>query len=180
MKYLLLAAVFSLPVQAHQLDQSALAQEAKAHLQPFAAELLNTLKTGLEKGPVNALSACNLQAPSIAQKASSDGWQVGRTSLRTRNIDNRPDDWELETLLQFEQRKKAGEDPATLTASAIVQGEYRFMKAIPTAEMCIACHGSAISTEVQTKLTELYPDDQATGFKVGDLRGAFTLRKVLE
>ncbi|MFY9179323.1 MAG: DUF3365 domain-containing protein, partial [Venatoribacter sp.] len=128
-------------------------------------------------GALHAIELCNTQAPAIAANASTQGWTVGRTSLKTRNPDNRPDEWELETLLQFEQRKKAGEDPMMLTASRSENGEYRFMKAIPTAEMCLACHGSELTSEVSQKLAQLYPEDQAIGFKVGDLRGAFTLTK---
>jgi hypothetical protein len=30
---------------------------------------------------------------------------------------------------------------------------------------------------VTARLKELYPQDAATGFKVGDLRGAFTIRQ---
>ena len=48
------------------------------------------------------------------------------------------------------------------------------MKAIPTAELCLACHGTKIDPVVAAKLTELYPRDQARGYKVGDIRGAFT------
>lgn len=49
------------------------------------------------------------------------------------------------------------------------------MKAIPTAALCVKCHGESIEAEVEAKLKELYPNDQARGFKEGDLRGAFTL-----
>ena len=40
-----------------------------------------------------------------------------------------------------------------------------------------ACHGGTLDPEVTAKLKELYPQDAATGFKVGDLRGAFTIRQ---
>jgi hypothetical protein len=33
---------------------------------------------------------------------------------------------------------------------------------------------------VKAKLAELYPKDRATGFKEGDIRGAFTLTKTLQ
>ena len=40
---------------------------------------------------------------------------------------------------------------------------------------CLACHGlkEQISPEVQAQLDRLYPEDQATGFNEGDLRGWF-------
>jgi hypothetical protein len=42
-----------------------------------------------------------------------------------------------------------------------------------------ACHGAAdtLSPAVQARLRELYPQDLATGYKVGDIRGAMTLKK---
>jgi hypothetical protein len=56
---------------------------------------------------------------------------------------------------------------------------FRFMKAIPTAELCLACHGKDLAPEVAAEIAESYPDDQATGFALGDIRGAFTLSKPL-
>ena len=53
------------------------------------------------------------------------------------------------------------------------------MKAIPTQQMCLGCHGSALSAEVQKVLDERYPEDQAKGYKVGQIRGAFSLRQSL-
>ncbi|MFT6919058.1 MAG: hypothetical protein ACJA2G_001693 [Cognaticolwellia sp.] len=54
----------------------------------------------------------------------------------------------------------------------------RYMKAIPTGGLCLACHGSKLADDVSSKVNELYPNDQATGFKLGDIRGAFTLQKI--
>lgn len=181
MKHLILIAgltITSVPLYA--ADMSALAAEAKSVIQPFAQNLQGTLKKSMkEDGPVAAISVCNTDAPKIAEQASQKGWEVRRTSLKTRNSDNRPDQWELDTLLEFEQRKAAGEDPMAIAKAQVIEGEYRFMKAIPTGQPCLACHGSDLSESIQAKLTQLYPEDQAKGFKVGDLRGAFTLRKTL-
>jgi len=58
------------------------------------------------------------------------------------------------------------------------QGKQRVhhqMQAIPTQAMCLACHGESLSQELQAVLHERYPEDQATGFKEGDIRGAFSL-----
>jgi hypothetical protein len=53
------------------------------------------------------------------------------------------------------------------------------MKAIPTAELCVACHGSDLAPEREAQLDRLYPNDQARGFGADDIRGAFTLSKPL-
>lgn len=56
---------------------------------------------------------------------------------------------------------------------------FRMMKAIPTTEVCTKCHGETLAAPVAAKLDELYSADQARGYKVGDQRGAFTLKKRL-
>jgi hypothetical protein len=51
------------------------------------------------------------------------------------------------------------------------------MKAIPTAELCITCHGSNLDPAIAATLAEFYPADRATRFAVGDIRGAFTIEQ---
>lgn len=53
---------------------------------------------------------------------------------------------------------------------------FRYMRAIPTGGVCLACHGSDIAPEVKAAIAAAYPQDQATGFKMGQLRGAFSIR----
>jgi len=54
---------------------------------------------------------------------------------------------------------------------------YRFMKAIPTAELCLVCPGETIAPDLAAAIEEAYQDDQARGFSIGDIRGVFTLSK---
>lgn len=54
------------------------------------------------------------------------------------------------------------------------------MKAIPTGGVCIACHGAELDPAIAQKINELYPDDQATGYKPGDIRGAFTISQTIQ
>lgn len=46
-------------------------------------------------------------------------------------------------------------------------------------QVCLTCHGTDISPAVTAKLKELYPKDIATGYKEGDIRGAFVAVKQL-
>lgn len=86
-------------------------------------------------------------------------------------------------LKKFDERRVAGEDPAKIEYSEVVTAggkkTFRYMKAIPTQELCLACHGETIDKATSAKLAKLYPKDKARGFKVGDLRGAFTMSKDL-
>ncbi|WKW51759.1 Tll0287-like domain-containing protein [Rhodomicrobium lacus] len=163
----------------------ALASEARGIVGRFAdrlkGELVGAMKAG---GPVAAIGVCNTAAPAIASEASADGWIVRRTSLKLRNPATAPDAWETETLARFEAAKAGGADPAKLERAEILESDgarrFRYMKAIPTAaEPCLACHGTNLAEPVKVKLAELYPDDKATGYSAGDIRGAFTLSKPL-
>ncbi|MCU0893676.1 MAG: DUF3365 domain-containing protein [Rhodospirillales bacterium] len=147
----------------------------------FAAELKEALtKEMATGGPIAAVDVCKEMAPQIAARASEKtGWTVARTSLKPRNPASAPDPWEAETLQAFAARKAAGEDPAKLEAWTIADDggrkRFRYMKAIPTASMCLACHGTDIDPELRAHLDTLYPEDAAVGYREGDIRGAFTI-----
>jgi len=163
------------------LDKAALVDQAKAAAKSLGgtlkAELEAALRTG---GPIEALGICRIIAPAIASRVSAEhGMQVGRVSLKTRNPDNAPRPWQADVLKAFETRKAAGEGPASLIYAEVIDHEFRFMQAIPTAGVCLNCHGASISPELKAKLHEFYPGDQATGYREGDLRGAFVAVKHL-
>ena len=52
--------------------------------------------------------------------------------------------------------------------------------AAPMLEGCLACHGSDIEPQTAAAIRALYPDDEAVGFAVGDLRGAFSLTRTVD
>jgi len=170
---------------AHAMDANALKGEAVTVVKSFGGPLKMALQEGMKNGgPVNAIGVCNEKAPEIAAAAAAKtGWSVARTSLKLRNPNNEPDSWELKVLNQFEARKAAGENPDAIAYGEVVdvdgKKQFRFMKAIGTADLCLNCHGSDIKPEVAAKLDGLYPSDQARGFSKGDIRGAFTLTKDL-
>lgn len=160
--------------------------ESRHIVKAFAAELKGALKPALKhRGSVGAVNLCGELAPIIAKKYSEQtGWFVARTSLKPRNARNSPDGWELKVLQKFERQKSAGVAVSQLEYSEVVTTEqgalFRYMKAIPTQEKpCLACHGENIAPEVLEIINKHYPDDLATGFKAGDIRGAFTLSQPL-
>jgi len=187
MKKTLVAAVICSLISGVALADQSMDNTAQAR--KLVKKLGMTLKGELGKamkagGPTAAISACNTKAPGIAHDISqASGWDVGRTSLKLRNPRNQADAWELKVLKDFEARKAAGEDPKKMEYSEVVesngQKRFRYMKAIPTAKVCLTCHGAKVKPEVSKKLQMLYPADNARGFKVGDIRGAFTLSKPL-
>lgn len=164
------------PVQADE----ALINEARQQVKQLAVQLQQTLKKSMKTdGPQAAIKVCNTQAPEIAATLSEGDWTVGRTSLKWRNPGNQPNDWETSVMQSFAEQLKAGADPKTLEATKTEGDRFYYMKAIPTGGVCLACHGDNIAQPIAAQLDQLYPDDQARGFQMGELRGAFTLSKTL-
>ncbi len=170
------------------LSETALTEKLNAHraaLKQFAEQLQDKLVTTVnESGPIEALSVCSDAAPEIAQQVSTDtGIALKRTGLKIRNPDSVADEWELKVLQDFEQRKAEGTEFKQLQYSEVVEIDgksvLRYMKAIPVMEKCLACHGSDIAEPIAKRLDELYPQDQARNFKLGDIRGAFSTQEVL-
>jgi hypothetical protein len=177
-----LLALCTTPALAGELEDRTAA--ARGIVKEFAGSLQGELKAALDAGgPTNAIQVCSDKAPEIAAGLSKKhGGRVARTSLKLRNPSNAPDAWETKVLNDFEARKAKGEDPGQIETAEIItnkQGkrEFRYMKAIAIApnQPCLKCHGDAIEAPVSSKLNELYKQDKATGYKVGDLRGAFTI-----
>ena len=150
-------------------------------------KLLQVLTDEIAKGgPESAIDVCKEKAPLMAKAASEQtGWGIRRVSLLNRNPKAVPDAWERTSLEDFDRRAAAGESPETLEKGEIVSDgdrkEYRYMKALPVQQICVACHGPAdqLKPEVTSKLQTLYPADKGTGYAIGQIRGAMTIRKAL-
>ena len=187
MKKILLATAVALTCLCGTLyaadDVTQLSLEGRKIVKSFFEELKGELGKAMKAGgPVNAIEVCQVKAPAISiATGEKTGWRVARTSLKLRNPANTPDFWERQVLKSFEARKAGGEDVKKMEHAEILsvdgQTTFRYMKAIPTAELCLNCHGGDVKPEVDAKLKELYPYDKARGYKLGDIRGAFTLSK---
>jgi len=181
---ILLTALLSFNASAN--EHLAFTQQSQSAIKEFAtslkAELITAMKAG---GPIEAITVCNQVAPKIAENLSQKyNMKIGRTSLKVRNNKNKADKWESEILTQFEYLKQSGDSINSLAFSEAISTdegiEMRMMKAIPTGQVCLTCHGSNIAANVQARIHTLYPDDQATGFSVGDIRGAFTIHQAAQ
>ena len=171
-----IALAFALPFYAMAADEEHLArgrEAVKALGSSLKHELQQAMQTG---GALAAITVCNEKAPKISAALSGEKhMDIGRTALRLRNPTNAPDDWEREQLETFMARLSAGEDAKTMEAYDTQDGMFRYMKAIPMQGMCTTCHGQTIPKKLKKQISALYPEDEATGFKAGELRGAFTV-----
>jgi hypothetical protein len=175
-------------VFAADADNRQLLDEARKVSARLTGTIRGELVRELERtGPVRAVIVCKYSAPEASAAISREtGMRVTRVSLRPRNrAIGDPDVWEQRTLLDFEKRVAAGESPEGLEYSEVVVepvGRYfRYMKAIPMEQTCRACHGAAddISQAVKVKLNQEYPRDNAVNYRIGQVRGAVSIKNPL-
>ena len=178
-----LFAFFTAPaLVAAEPDNSALAQQASQLAQQFVSQLKPQLKQAMAAGgPTNAIAVCADVAPNIADSLSDQsGWLVRRVSLKSRNASRAvPDKWEQAVLREFDRRQAAGEASADLYFGEVTGGQYRYMQAQGVEPLCLVCHGKGLTDAVQLTLEQYYPDDWATGYQLGQVRGAISLSKQL-
>lgn len=180
-----LAAFLALPAQAAETPDLAPQRVAATTLvQQLGAELKKEIAAN---GPEGAIGVCKELAPKIAGELSrKEGWKLTRVSLKPRNpMLGMPDAWEQQALQQFDARAAAGDKPESLEIAEVVQepaGRYlRYAKAIPVQSPCLACHGGQedIKPAVKARLAETYPHDRATGYALGMVRGAISIKQPL-
>lgn len=154
----------------------------------FVQKLGGVLKQQLESsGTESALSVCKDVAPAMSAQYSNDNRIVKRVSLKPRNSSiGVADAWEADQLKQFDMAAAAGKPAAEIETHVVTDEKdgrwFRYMKAIPTQAMCLQCHGGAdnIQPGVQNLLKQLYPNDLAVGYKVGEIRGAISVKEKFE
>ena len=142
--------------------------EGAALLAPLKQDLKSALVKGLESGPVAAIGACRIEAPTIARNLSVDGVLMGRSSHKLRNPENVTPKWAAPFLEAYVAGTRS--DPV---AVEFEEGRIGYVEPIAVQAMCLNCHGKKLHPDVATAINVLYPDDQATGYSEGDFRGIF-------
>jgi hypothetical protein len=151
------------------VSESEMARAAAA-LAPLKKELRSALMGALrEGGPERAIEVCRLRAPEIARLTSTGDAVLGRTSHRLRNPENAPKAWMSGLLEEY----LANPDDREPRAVRLAPGVIGYAEPIRMKGLCMRCHGDRIEPEVRARLETLYPEDEATGFKRGELRGMF-------
>ncbi|WP_397581087.1 DUF3365 domain-containing protein [Sphingorhabdus sp.] len=151
----------------------------------FQSRLQTALKSALQNGgPTAAVNVCAEVAPAIAAEVSAEtGVELRRISLRPRNPG-------ANTQGELRQRLTSlGEAPVDAAGKPSminwVEGKgtdatHNSMRAIIMKdEPCAMCHGTAVAADVRAAIAELYPDDAATGYRAGEMRGAILAKIIL-
>lgn len=188
MKSLVQIAMLLVALPALAQDIGNLTADTKKTVLPVVPKVVSAMQEAVaEKGVAGAIPVCKELAPElIKEKRKETGWDIRRVSLKARNAERgTPDLWEVRQLADFNIRAANGEKPETMEKSEIVMLEgkqvFRYMKALPVADVCLKCHGPAegLDAGLKAKLAESYPHDQATGYTKGQIRGALTVKRPL-
>jgi hypothetical protein len=166
-RHLLFLLAMAIPL-ASEASESELVQGAEI-LRPFKQQLKGALQKGLASGPAEAIAVCRTRAPEIASALSGDGVRIGRASDRLRNPANAPPDWVAPLLEAYRS------DPSERSARVADLGERRrgYVEPITVQALCLTCHGENLAEPIAARLSDLYPEDRAVGYRVGDFRGVF-------
>ncbi len=126
-------------------------------------------KEGVEK----AVPFCHANVRPIAKGAAKDRiekFEFGRTSHKVRSASNHPQPWADKYLQEFSGSKK-GEIKKDYILHILESGKMIYMEPLYVEAKCLLCHGENIASNVTAKIKELYPNDKAAGFKLGEFRG---------
>lgn len=147
-------------------------KEAKTNL---VQKLTNALAEG---GTKQAIPFCKQNVMAFTSNlGSKKGVLLRRISDKPRNPMNLVTDEEKKIFLEISGNpSKEGEYPVkTVTADHTVT----VYVPIPTVGLCLQCHGEPnvdIKKETLDVLQKEYPGDLARGYKVGNLRGLFSVQ----
>lgn len=135
------------------------------------------LKSAMEASGVSgAVEYCNLAAsPLVDSLATAYQVTIRRTSHRLRNPANAPSAMEQSIIDQYLQ---LGPQQLPAPQIEVESDKVHYYAPIFLMDNCLKCHGDVtrdIATTDYEVIKRLYPDDLATGFKSGELRGIWSL-----
>jgi hypothetical protein len=154
---------------------------ARAAADDLARDLAGMVMTTMqERGPVAAVEVCSGVAQERTEAHAREGVRVRRVADRLRNPLNRPEPDEARELERMVTLAGEGRLPSEIVR-VVRSGEERslhYMRPIVIGQLCVMCHGpvEAIDPAVRRIVAERYPQDAATGYAVGDVRGAVSVR----
>lgn len=166
-------------------------EKYKAELSGYAKEYMMGLKSVLVKnmqegGAMKAINVCSDTAADMSNIYSEqNNVIVKRVSSKNRNENNKPDSFEAKAILYFEDLLKSGKLTSDVSIIENIEIDkkdiVKFAQPIIVEAPCLNCHGTyeQISKEAAEVINAKYPNDKATGYNIGDLRGVISVTKTL-
>ncbi len=136
----------------------------------LSTTLTNKMKSG---GLVEAVEFCNTAAlPITKQMSDTYGVTIKRTSLKTRNLLNKPSEDEILILKEFQVNLDKGIAPEPVVQFD-QKGDSNYYAPILVEQKCLICHGTLdreLSRSADSIIKSYYPNDLATAYQEGENR----------
>jgi hypothetical protein len=140
----------------------------------------NLMAALIEGGLEYAIGFCNLKAnPIVDSLQAKYGARIRRVTMKVRNPQDAPDETEGPIL---EAYAAASADSLPLGDHVQLHGDDEVLFTRPIVidnALCLSCHGlpgQELAEETRNLIKKYYPDDQATGYRMGELRGMWSIR----
>ncbi len=154
-------------------------QISSAAQQRLGKQLMQAIEKG---GHAYAVSYCRIEATSITDSVGQEfNAKVSRVSDQRRNPRNAANDQEMRYISYYKQALKNNTDwdPKVIASN----DSYTYYTPIFTQPLCLNCHGdpeSDIKEETLARLQSDYPQDQAVGYGLGEIRGMWKIEWLRE
>lgn len=148
---------------------------AEASFLALSTQLTEQMKAG---GPTQAIPFCNQKAMPITDELSEKfEATIKRTSNNVRNEQNAPSKREVEIMDQYQKLISEKKDLKPIV-EIDVDNKKHFYAPIILKTNCLVCHGKineTVTVKTDSIIKSLYPNDKATGYSEGDLRGVWSI-----
>lgn len=160
--------------------------EAKKLAGDLKSSLMKNLSEKIKKDGVEAaIPFCHENVKPIAKEAAKlsgkdflSKYEFGRTSHKLRNSANQSQEWMKGYIADFSgtfyDKSKAD---SYGRFGKLDNGKKTYIEPLFIQAQCLTCHGEGIAPSVSQKMKELYPNDQATGFKLNEFRGIVWIKE---
>ena len=140
------------------------------HMREYLAETMAI--TNMEHNETTRMLMPAMAGNEIGKKFyNATGYQLRQVSSKYRNPKNKPDKFEENALAEFEKNENLFEYKGIDKISG--QKVLRYLIPLYIEEACLKCH-SAKET-IPEIIQKDYPEDRATDYVFGDLRGAISV-----
>ncbi|MGQ9871660.1 Tll0287-like domain-containing protein [Leptodesmis sp.] len=158
-----------------QTDPAALSKAVQEieFLDAMRSGLASTLEGKSEEPTLQTMKeVCRPVGMRAMQLSQENGWQVKQIASKYRNPDHAPDDLHARmALAKFQQ------DPELVgfwdRETINNQAGTRYYRRINVEQSCLVCHG--LKDQRPQFVKDNYPQDLAYNFRVGDLRGMYSV-----
>lgn len=165
----------------NEQDFKKYSQIGKEIVQNSAVVLKSNLMSAVKEGGITkAIVFCSNRAQFLIDSLSKAyGVSIKRTTFKVRNPFDKPDDIEIKALNTFKKMReeKKGLFPILKQINDKEVGFY--YPILIDNPLCLNCHGTlgeTLDSTIYKRIKELYPNDNAMGYKLGDFRGMWSLK----